>query len=97
MPFATPKVVPHPARESSTLISDFERPVDDRADVSQLVGETQQALRLHPSSVTLGPDGSEAVKKILGGMSSIAIGVAELRNRTDTGQGMAQKPGVYGP
>jgi Abortive infection C-terminus len=68
-------------------------PVDDRADVPQLVRDAQQALRLHPSSATPGPDGSEAVKKILGGVSSIALGVAELRNRGyGTGHGMAQTP-----
>jgi hypothetical protein len=47
-------------------------PVDDRADVPQLVRDAQQALRLHPSSATPGPDGSEAVKKILGGVSAHA-------------------------
>jgi len=41
----------------------------------------QQALHLHPSSILPGRDSSEAVKKILGGVSSIAVGVAELRNR----------------
>lgn len=73
-------------------------PVDDRADVPQLVRDAQQALRLHPSSAILGPDGNEAVKKILGGVSSIAVGVAELRNRGyGTGHGMAQAPAGLRP
>jgi Abortive infection C-terminus/Uncharacterized protein conserved in bacteria (DUF2321) len=55
--------------------------VDERADIQQLIKGAQEALRLHPSSATPGPDGSEAVKRILGGVSTIALGVAELRNR----------------
>lgn len=64
--------------------------VDDRADLPALVREAQQSLGLHPSSVAPGPDGTDAIKKILGGVSSIAIGVAELRNRGyGTGHGPA--------
>jgi hypothetical protein len=67
--------------------------VDDKADLPALVREAQQALGLHPSSATPGPDGSEAVKKILGAVSSIAIGLAELRNRGyGTGHGPASAP-----
>ena len=73
-------------------------PVNDRDDVPQLVRAAQQALRLHPNSATPGPDGSDAVKKILGGVSSIAIGVAELRNRGyGTGHGMAEAPAGLHP
>jgi hypothetical protein len=67
------------------------RPVDDKADLPQLVKEAQEALLLHPSQQTVGPDGSEAVKRILGGTISMAIGVAELRNRGyGTGHGPAR-------
>jgi hypothetical protein len=66
--------------------------VDERADVQQLIKGAQEALRLHPSSATPGPDGSEAVKRILGGVSTIALGVAELRNRGyGTGHGGATR------
>jgi hypothetical protein len=56
-------------------------PVDDKADLPALVRAAQQALALHPSAATTGSDGSDAVKKILGSVSGIAIGLAELRNR----------------
>ncbi|MDF2710347.1 MAG: hypothetical protein K0R62_5999 [Nonomuraea muscovyensis] len=73
-------------------------PVDDKADLPALVREAQHALCLHPSSTTPGPDGSDAVKKILGAVSSIAIGVAELRNRGyGTGHGPASVPVGLGP
>jgi hypothetical protein len=73
-------------------------PVDDNAKVPELVKAAQQALHLHPSSTTTGPDSSEAVKKILGGVSSIAIGVAELRNRGyGSGHGQASTPSGLSP
>lgn len=58
-----------------------------------LVKQAQKALHLAASSVTPGPDGTDAVKKILGGVASIAVGVAELRNRGyGTGHGQASAP-----
>ena len=68
-------------------------PVDDKADLPALVRDAQQALGLHPSSAVAGPDGSDAVKRILGSVSGIAIGLAELRNRGyGTGHGPASVP-----
>ncbi|MET8139882.1 abortive infection family protein [Sphaerisporangium sp. NPDC005288] len=64
--------------------------IDDKADLPALVKDAQIALRLHPTSKAPGPDGSDAVKRILGSVSSVAIGVAELRNRGyGTGHGPA--------
>ncbi|WP_083502542.1 abortive infection family protein [Sphaerimonospora mesophila] len=54
--------------------------VDLRADVQDLIRAAQKALLLQPTKAT-GPDGTDAVKKILGSASAIAVGVAELRNR----------------
>ncbi|MCF7547164.1 abortive infection family protein [Pseudonocardia sp. WMMC193] len=64
--------------------------VDGKADIQALIKKAQELLLLHPSQATVGPDGSDAVKKILGGATSIAVGVAELRNRGwGTGHGAA--------
>lgn len=64
--------------------------VDDRDDVPALVKKAQEALMLHPTQQADGPDGTDAVKKILGGLSTVALGVAELRNRGyGTGHGLA--------
>jgi abortive infection Abi-like protein len=72
-------------------------PVNDKADVPALIRDAQQALGLHPSSIVRGPDDAEAVKKILGGVSAIAIGVAELRNRGfGTGHGQLRTPAGLG-
>ncbi|PYC65736.1 hypothetical protein C7C46_32315 [Streptomyces tateyamensis] len=67
--------------------------VDENAKVPALVKQAQKALALDASAVTPGPDGTDAVKKILGGVAAIAVGVAELRNRGyGTGHGQASTP-----
>jgi hypothetical protein len=64
--------------------------VSGKADLPELVRLAQQALALHPSSAVPGPDGTDAVRRILGGVSTIAGGLAELRNRGyGTGHGPA--------
>jgi hypothetical protein len=64
--------------------------VDARDEIQNLIRRAQQSLLLHPSNSTPGPDGTDAVKNILGGASTIALGVAELRNRGyGTGHGAA--------
>lgn len=82
---------------AKTVLAQLGRPVNDKDDVPQLVSQAQQALQLHPSSATRGPDGSDAVKKILGVVTNVTTGVAELRNRGyGTGHGAAsQRPGLH--
>lgn len=64
-------------------------PVNEKADLPELARQAQQALALHPSA-SPGPDGTDAVKRILGGVTTIAAGLAELRNRGyGTGHGAA--------
>jgi hypothetical protein len=73
-------------------------PVSDKADLPELVRQAQQALGLHPGSAAPGPDSTEAVKRILGGVSTIAVGLAELRNRGyGTGHGAAGPRVGLGP
>jgi hypothetical protein len=56
------------------------------------------ALGVHPNTQSPGPDGSDAVKKGLGGAVAITTGLAELRNRGfGTGHGTAAAPGGLGP
>ncbi|WP_228709161.1 abortive infection family protein [Amycolatopsis keratiniphila] len=74
---------------AKVVLTELRLPVNDKADVPALVKDAQGALGLHPSSQAPGPDGSDAVKKILGSVTGVAIGVAELRNRHGTGHGAA--------
>jgi hypothetical protein len=83
---------------AKVVLTERHLPVAGDAKVPELVKAAQQALHLHPSSIILGPDSSEAVKKILGGVSSIAVGVAELRNRGyGSGHGQASTPTGLSP
>lgn len=75
---------------AKTVLLERDLPVNERDDLPALVRQAQQALNLHPSSTTPGPDGNDAVKKILSSVTGVAIGVAELRNR---GYGTGHGPG----
>jgi Abortive infection C-terminus len=82
---------------AKTVLLELNVPFDDgTAKLLELINAVQRALGLHPA-VVAGPDGTEAVKRILGGLSSIAIGVAELRNRGyGTGHAMVTRaPGLH--
>ena len=76
---------------AKVVLTERGQQVDESADLPSLIRAAQQSIGLHPSSVTPGPDGSDAVKKILGSVSGIAIGLAELRNR---GYGTGHGPAV---
>jgi hypothetical protein len=83
---------------AKVVLTERRLPVAADAKVPELVKAAQQALQLHPSSKIPGPDSSEAVKRILGGVSSIAVGVAELRNRGyGSGHGQASTPTGLSP
>ncbi|MFY1689121.1 abortive infection family protein [Plantactinospora sp. WMMB782] len=45
---------------------------DKTAKLPQLIDRAQRELGLHPQTAAPGPDGSQAVKRILGGLSGIA-------------------------
>lgn len=71
------------------VLAELGQQPDPRADIQKLTRHAQDALHLLPSQAP-GPDGTDALKKVLGGAAAIAIGVAELRNRGyGTGHGPA--------
>lgn len=83
---------------AKVVLKERNLPVDDKAELPTLIRAAQQALGLHPSSTASGPHGSDAVKKILGSVSGIAIGLAELGNRGyGTGHGQVTAPVGLGP
>jgi hypothetical protein len=56
-------------------------------DFADLVARVQKELALHPSAVDGSLPTAEATKRILGGLSAIAIGVNMLRNKVGAGHG----------
>ena len=72
--------------------------VSSRDDFPELVRAAQMALDVHPKQAAIGPDGDDAVKRILGGATAAALGVNELRNRGfGTGHGLLVRPAGLGP
>ncbi|WP_221762251.1 abortive infection family protein [Nonomuraea sp. WAC 01424] len=74
-------------------------PLSDHDDLADLVKRSQQSLLLHPrqSPPLSGPDAAGAVKRVLGGLSSIALGVTELRNQYGAGHGRLSAPTGLSP
>ncbi|MEV5567697.1 abortive infection family protein [Streptomyces sp. NPDC052196] len=77
-------------------------PVDERQDLPALIKQAQQALHLHPAALPAArdgasPDNADSIKRILGALTSAAVGVAELRNRYGTGHGRLAAPTGLGP
>jgi hypothetical protein len=65
------------------------QPFDDKSDLPKLARAAQLSLGLDPSTRS-GPDSSDGVRRILGAVTTIANGLAELRNRgLGTGHGPA--------
>ncbi len=84
---------------SKVVLVERGQPMSDHDDLSDLVKRSQQALGLNPrqSSTSAGhvavdPDAANAVKRVLGGLSSVALGVTELRNRYGSGHGRLRAP-----
>ena len=78
---------------AKTVLQERGLAVNDRDDLPALVKQAQEAVGLHPSSARPGPDGTDAVKRILGGLTNIAAGIGELRNR---GYGTGHGPRAHG-
>ena len=78
---------------AKTVLIERGVPFDDKtAKLPALVDLAQRELYLHPQQATAGPDGGTAVKRILGGLISIAVGLGEMRN---AGWGTAHAPAAH--
>lgn len=72
---------------AKTVLEHLNEPFAPNDDIPSLVTKTQQALGLAVSSVDNSLDAADSVKKVLGGLKSIAIGITELRNAEGSGHG----------
>jgi hypothetical protein len=57
----------------------------------ELTRRAQKALGLHPEAVSPAQAGFDAIKRLLGALSTVAAGVDEVRNQYGTGHGRAKK------
>lgn len=66
---------------------------EDNLNLPALVARAEGSLHLRAAQAPTGPDGSRPVRRILGGLDSIAVGLGELRNLGyGTGHGMETHP-----
>ena len=66
---------------AKTVLLQLGRPRKRQGRHAALVRQAQEALMLLPTSGIDGPDGTQALGRILGGLMNITNGLAELRNR----------------
>lgn len=72
-----------------TLLEALGEQFDKDADVGKLVKQLCRALRLTPEDIPDTTRGAEAIRRTLGQLATIAVGLAELRNLYGTGHGRA--------
>ena len=60
---------------------------DPKLEMRPLLKQAQRSVGLWDGNQALGPDKLQAVRQILNGASSVALGLAELRNSYGTGHG----------
>lgn len=66
---------------AKTVLTERGLVVNDKDDLPALVSQSQRALGVHPTENAAGPDTTEAVRRILGGLVTVTSGLTELRNR----------------
>jgi hypothetical protein len=72
---------------AKTVLEGIGAPPSESEDLAGLVARVQKELALHPTNVDGTQPTAEATKRILGGLSAIAIGVNMLRNKAGSGHG----------
>jgi len=72
---------------AKTVLEHLGEAVAKNADLPTLLSQTQDVLGLSASSANGTVDGSISIKKVLGGLKGIAIGITELRNAEGSGHG----------
>ena len=75
---------------AKTVLQELEIDYTDREDFSALVPRAQQALGLGAGGVDGSIDGAGSIRRILGGLASIAQGIDEIRNAEGGGHGRSR-------
>jgi len=73
---------------AKTVLVELGSPANAKTDIGPLAKEVQERLGLRAGGAD-SPDSSDAVKKVLGSLTGIVIGITELRNVAGRGHGRA--------
>ncbi len=76
-----------------TILDARGTPYDRHEDVPKLLKRVQGALQLIPGDVEETKKGAEIIRRTLGSIGSVVVGVAELRNLYGTGHGHGRNRG----
>ncbi|WP_439564928.1 abortive infection family protein [Microcella sp.] len=76
---------------AKSIVAAFEEPLMGNEKTPALVARAQALLGLGAGDVTNSIDSAPAVRRVLGGLASIAQGVAELRNAEGGGHGRSAR------
>lgn len=79
------------------VLRELGEPFDEKADVPELAKAAQKALALHPDTIAPTAKGADISRKILGGLTAIAVGLAELRNLYGPDHGRSSATGPLKP
>lgn len=74
-----------------TILQEREIEIDKNWDLPKLLKETSNKLKLTPKEIPNEVKASATIKKILGSLSTVVYGIAELRNSYGTGHGKDAK------
>lgn len=76
-----------------TILNGYKEDYDEKKDdIPKLLKQVQKLLELAPEEVDNAKKGADIIKKILNNLSSVAVGIAELRNLYGSGHGRGQQP-----
>lgn len=77
------------------VLKELDEPYESKWDVARLTKTAQKSLGLHPDVLAGDAANVEAVRAVLGALSGIAVGLAQLRNSAGTGHGR-ERPSSLG-
>lgn len=70
---------------------------DDKASIPSLTRQVQKSLKVHPDIISPTVKGQETIVRILGSLSHVSVGVAELRNEYGMDHGRTRSSQGLGP
>jgi Abortive infection C-terminus len=77
-----------------TILREANLPPENRDDIPSLLKAVQGLLKLAPSEVDDARKGADAVRRVLSGLASCVVGMAELRKHYGTGHGRSRHTGI---
>ena len=77
-----------------TILTEAKQAPGHSEDIPSLLKNVQKLLALAPSDVADTKKGADSIKRVLSGLNSCVIGIAELRSLYGTGHGRAKRSGI---